>query len=135
MPSTTLADPSLLIRFALAFGLGMLIGLQREWSESRMAGIRTFPIIALVGAVAASLTTLLGNQAGGWLLGAGLLAMTAVVFLGNWLKLRDGDTEPGLTTEVTMLLAYLVGALVVLGDPVHGVVLTGAVAVLLHLKT
>ena len=130
MGTSALADPSLLIRFALAFGLGMLIGLQREWSSTRMAGIRTFPIVALVGAVAASLV----ESAGGWTLAAGLLAMTAVTVLGNWLKLKQGSAAPGLTTEVTMLLAYLLGAIVVLGDPVHAVVLTGAVAVLLQLK-
>lgn len=130
MDTSALADPSLLIRFALAFGLGMLIGLQREWSSTRMAGIRTFPIVALVGAVAAALV----EPAGGWLLATGLIAMTAVTILGNWLKLQQGAAEPGLTTEVTMMLAYLLGAMVVLGDPVHAVVLTGAVAVLLQLK-
>lgn len=130
MDTSALADPSLLIRFALAFGLGLLIGLQREWSSTRMAGIRTFPIVALVGAVAASLV----GPAGGWVLAMGLVAMTAVTILGNWLKLKQGVAEPGLTTEVTILLAYLLGAMVVLGDPVHAVVLTGAVAVLLQLK-
>ena len=130
MDTSALADPSLLVRFALAFGLGMLIGLQREWSSTRMAGIRTFPIVALVGAAAASLV----GSAGGWLLAAGLVAMTAVTILGNWLKLKQGVAEPGLTTEVTMLLAYLLGSMAVLGDPVHAVVLTGAVAVLLQLK-
>lgn len=134
MSSTGLADPGLLTRFALAFGLGMLLGLQREWSASRMAGIRTFPIIALVGAVAAAISVTPTMPDGGWLLAAGLVAMTAMVILGNWLKSRDGEAEPGLTTEVTMLLAYLLGALVVLSEPMLAVVVTGAVAVLLQLK-
>ena len=46
-------EQEILLRFGLALGLGMLIGLQRERSRSRdLAGIRTFALIALFGALA-----------------------------------------------------------------------------------
>lgn len=134
MPDPSAADPSLalLIRFGIALGLGMLIGLQREWSDTKIAGIRTYPIIALLGAVAASLSP----EGSIWLLAGGLVALTILTVLGNWLKTRSDElvTEPGLTTEMAMLLVFLLGAMVVLGDPVHALVLSGAVAVLLQLK-
>lgn len=37
----------------IATGLGLLVGFQREWAEARTAGIRTFPLIALFGALTA----------------------------------------------------------------------------------
>jgi uncharacterized membrane protein YhiD involved in acid resistance len=46
--------PDLALRFAVALGLGMLIGLERERSkpEEGGAGVRTFALIALTGAIA-----------------------------------------------------------------------------------
>ena len=53
---------SLLSRFAVALGIGLLIGLERGWhtrkmqSGMRAAGIRTFAVSSLLGAVAAALS-------------------------------------------------------------------------------
>ena len=46
-------DLFLFERLALAVGLGLLIGLQRRWRVSDIAGIRTFPLIAMLGALIA----------------------------------------------------------------------------------
>ena len=51
---------------AVAFGLGLLVGLQREKAASEIAGIRSFPLITLSGA----LTGLLALSFGGWVLAA-----------------------------------------------------------------
>ena len=47
-------DEPLALRFAVALGLGILIGLERERSkgEEGGAGVRTFALIALAGAIA-----------------------------------------------------------------------------------
>ena len=56
---------------AIALGLGLLVGLQRQWSHSKIAGIRTFPLITMLGA----LCGLVGREAGAaWIIGAGLIA-------------------------------------------------------------
>ena len=55
-------NPDLALRFAVALGLGMLIGLERERSKSEEggAGVRTFALIALTGAIAGYLGKNLG---------------------------------------------------------------------------
>jgi len=112
-----------------AFGLGLLVGLQRERSESEVAGIRTFPLITLSGA----LCGLLAKAFGGWVLAAGLLAMTALVISASIIKQRK-SYDPGLTTEVAALFMFSLGAYLCIGSLTTGVVLGGLVAVLLQLK-
>lgn len=50
-------DPQLALRFAVAIGLGILLGLERERTkgEDGGAGVRTFALIALSGAIGALL--------------------------------------------------------------------------------
>lgn len=48
-------EPSLLVQRGIALGFGLLVGLQREWAVSRVAGIRTFTLITLSGVVVAML--------------------------------------------------------------------------------
>ena len=48
----------------IAPGLGLLVGLQRERSHSRWAGIRTFPLITLLGTICG----LLSANLGGWII-------------------------------------------------------------------
>jgi uncharacterized membrane protein (DUF4010 family) len=115
---------------AIALGLGLIVGLQRESAESKLAGLRTFPLVTLLGSVCA----LLAPAAGGWILAAGLLGVAAATAMGNAARLRDPDPSPGITTEVALLLMYGVGASTVLGDRAVAVVLGGTIAVLLHFK-
>ena len=129
----------LITRLALALGLGLLVGLQRQRLSTRMAGIRTFSLITLLGAVCAALAEPFGVA----ILAAGLLAVVALAVLGNLLKVQHaastgqneaGQIDPGLTTEVAMLLMYTIGAYVMVGDAIVGLVVAGSVAVLLQLK-
>jgi uncharacterized membrane protein (DUF4010 family) len=119
------------IKLALALALGLLVGLQRERAESRLAGVRTFPLITLLGAVAA----LAGQTLGAWIVPAGLLALAGLIIMGNVAKMRLQVIDPGLTTEVAILLMYAVGAyLVAGGHTAAALAVGGTVAVLLHLK-
>jgi uncharacterized membrane protein (DUF4010 family) len=123
-------DLIVLQQLAVAFGLGLLLGLQRERTESSIGGIRTFPLIALFGTVCA----LLEKAFGGWVVAAGLLALVAVVIYSNFAKLKSGDIDSGMTTEVAALLLYGLGAYVVIGSMVVAVVVGGAMAALLQFK-
>jgi uncharacterized membrane protein (DUF4010 family) len=123
-------DPSkVFLDLALALGAGLLVGLQRERAGSAIAGIRTFPLITLAGAVAATLP----EPASAWGVACGLLAIGALCFIGNWTR-RLADESPGVTTEAAMVLMFLVGALVVYGPRSAAVAVGAAVAVLLHAK-
>jgi uncharacterized membrane protein (DUF4010 family) len=115
----------------VALGLGLLVGLQRESAESPLAGLRTFPLVTLLGATCA----LLSVGTGGWLLAAGLVGVAAATAMGNAARLRDTSPDSGITTEVALLLMYALGAYAVLGHRAVAVVLGGTVAVLLHFKS
>ncbi|WP_299592511.1 MgtC/SapB family protein [uncultured Microbulbifer sp.] len=126
-----LLDAESIAAFAIALGLGLLIGLQRERTTDRLGGIRTFPLIALFGALTAQLSLSPGME---WLMLTGLLAMIALILLGNLDRLRGDEDTAGITTEVSALLVYLLGAFLVLGDKTVAVTVGGTIAVLLHFK-
>lgn len=115
---------------AIALGLGLIVGLQRESAESKLAGLRTFPLVTLLGSVCA----LLAPTTGGWVVAAGLLGVAAATAMGNAARLKEEGSDPGITTEVALLLMYGLGAYTVLGDGATAIVLGGTIAVLLHFK-
>jgi uncharacterized membrane protein (DUF4010 family) len=114
----------------VALGLGLLVGLQRESAASPLAGLRTFPLVTLLGATCA----LLSAGTSGWLLAAGLVGIAAATAMGNAARLRGPSPDAGITTEVALLLMYALGAYAVLGHRAAAVVMGGTVAVLLHFK-
>lgn len=129
-------DAGLLQDLILAVGLGLLVGLQREWRSERPAGIRTFALITLLG----SLCAFASGRNGHWIMAAGLLAVAAILWLGNWMTGRNREAEGqssegrGVTTEVAALVMFLVGAILVDGHTEMAIVITGVTAVLLHWK-
>lgn len=121
---------STLLKLLVALALGLLVGLQRQRAASRVAGVRTFPLITLAGAVAALLAPALGPG----LLAAGALALAALLVMANVIKLRLAEPDPGTTTEFAALLMYGVGAYLIVGHMAVAVALGATVALLLHLK-
>jgi uncharacterized membrane protein (DUF4010 family) len=117
-------------QLAIALGLGLLVGLQREYAASQLAGIRTFPLVTILGVVCA----MLAQSFGGWVIAAGLMAVAGLIIVGNLEKLHAGPADPGLTTEVAMLLMYGVGAYVVVGPETIAIALGAGAAVLLQYK-
>lgn len=103
-------EPFVSVGTALAAGL--LIGLEREQSQrpgegAFIGGVRTYPLFALLGV----LTMLLGKVFGIWLplLGFGAVAgFVAISYADDVRRERDR----GLTTEVSILLTFLLGVLV-----------------------
>jgi uncharacterized membrane protein (DUF4010 family) len=92
--------------FSVALAIGLLIGLERERSKGegptrRAAGLRTFALAALLGALTMHIggAPLLGVAEGA------VAALTAVSYF------RDRESNPGLTTEIGLLLTPLLGAL------------------------
>ncbi|MCA9262788.1 MAG: MgtC/SapB family protein [Planctomycetales bacterium] len=115
---------------ALSLGLGLLVGLQREWKESDVAGIRTFPLITLLGTIAYQLDA----SGSPWIVATGLLAVATLLTIANFMKANVGRADPGITTEAAALLMYLIGAAIGAGYTAPAVVTTGIAAVLLHWK-
>ncbi len=121
---------SLFQQLGIALGLGLLVGLQRERVASRLAGVRTFPLITILGTVCA----LLAQTFGGWIIALGLVALAGLIVVGKLATLKEGPPDPGLTTEVAMLLMFSVGAYLVIGHRTIAIAIGGGVAVLLQFK-
>jgi len=71
---------------------------------------------------------------GAWIIAAGALAIVALAFLGNILALKRDQADPGMSTEVAMLVMYAVGALAWLAPMEVPAAVGVGVAVLLHAK-
>ncbi len=120
----------LLQDLVIAVGLGLLVGMQREWRE-RPVGIRTFTLITVLG----SLCAFISREHGHWVLAAGLVAVAAVLWLGSWRRSRAANpADRGITTEMAALVMFLVGAILADGHTEMAIVVTGTTAVLLHWK-
>lgn len=120
-----------LTSLGIAAGLGLLVGLQRERAHKPLAGFRSFALISVLGAVCA----LMAEAYGGWIVAAGLLAVTAALVIGNVIALRKPeDLGTGITTEVAAILMFAVGAYAVAGPPTVVVALGVGVAILLQEK-
>ncbi len=104
MPSSP--DFSTLIGLSVALGIGLLVGAERERRKGSgptrgAAGIRTFAVSSLLGAVAVLL--------GGGLLLAAVALVTGALALVAYQRSREQD--PGMTTEIALLLTCLLGGL------------------------
>ncbi len=125
--TTPLVD--VIIHLLLAGGLGALIGLEREQSESggSFAGSRTFPLFALYGALVQAFFP------GMLPLAVGTLAVPlTVAYVGKvW---YEGDI--GLTTLVAALITLVLGAMTMHSNrgAVVAIIIGGLVTVLLSVK-
>jgi uncharacterized membrane protein (DUF4010 family) len=91
---------------SVALGCGLLIGIERERRKGdgpgrAFAGLRTFAVACLAGA-AAALTQIEGVV----VTGAALVAALGVLAYRN-----DRSGDPGATTELALLLTYLIGVI------------------------
>lgn len=106
-------DASAIWSLLVAALLGFLIGLERERKRelagSIFAGVRTFPLIALFGAI----TSRLALATSYWVLVAGVVAMGGLLVLAYW-RTSSGPKVGG-TTEVAALVAFGLGGLAGLG--------------------
>lgn len=105
------------IKLAIALAIGMLVGFERE-SASKDAGIRTFGLTAMLGAVGIMISTAFC-----------LVALAGVVVLIALFNARGLTSNRSLeiTTGAALLVTFALGTLVGLGHtftPVAGAILT-----------
>jgi uncharacterized membrane protein (DUF4010 family) len=124
-----------LLNFASALAVGLLIGAERGWQERNTedgrlaAGIRTYGLTGLLGGFA----MLLGERFGvaAWaVVFIGFAALVLASYFGDLLQFGD----KGLTSEVAMLITFILGSLAVAGHPPLAAAGAVAVALLLSLK-
>lgn len=133
-------------RFGVSLAIGALVGAERHWRErdeadgQRTAGLRTFTLIGLFGAVAAALDLALrgaggsvsGNPLPGGLVLIGLFLPFSAAFILFHYREQIAEQDFSVTTVVAAMLTYALGALAVIGDMrmagACGVVLAGILA-------
>jgi uncharacterized membrane protein (DUF4010 family) len=106
VPEPSLPPPGVVAPLAAALGCGLLIGIERErrkgsGPERELAGVRSFALVCVLGAV----STLWSRP---WLTVVGALFVAALTVVAY---ARDKSDDPGITTELALLLTYLIGAL------------------------
>lgn len=120
---------------AAALVVGLLVGLQRGWQEreaaegGRVAGLRTFALIGLLGGVLGVLL----DRTGGWPLAAAL-AGVAAYFAVSYRHVVRASGSLSATSGVAALVTLLLGVLAAEGRPVTAVAFAVVVALLLDLK-
>lgn len=117
------------INLGVALAIGFLIGIERERSKGTgpgraVAGLRTFTLISLAGA--------LGLWLGGIAVFIATAAIVGVLIAVGYIRTRD--TDPGLTTEIAMIITLLLGGLTV-REPRLAAALAVIVAILLAFRS
>lgn len=132
----------LISRFAVALGIGLLIGLERGWrtreerAGSRTAGIRTFAISGVLGAVIGALSQSLGGAAsagGGVVLGLGFAAYAGVMMVFCREENR-ADKSFSATTAVAAMVTFALGAYALAGDMRAAAALAVATTLILAMR-
>lgn len=115
----TFEPNEIILGLGLALVAGGLIGLERERHalverKETFGGARTFPMIALLGA----LLGLWSASAGIAIFAIGFVALALLIALGTIRARNDGDSAPGpgLTSEIAALLVYTISAIPFAGD-------------------
>jgi uncharacterized membrane protein (DUF4010 family) len=126
--------PPQAVQIALVLFLSFLIGLEREehrasGGQYSFGGVRTFPLIGLIGY---SIALVSGAQM--LLLAIGFMVVAGFLLLSYWHKITTAETA-GVTTEMSGLATFLVGALVCSGHFWIATTLAVASLLLLDLKT
>jgi uncharacterized membrane protein (DUF4010 family) len=100
-----IVDNTLWLDLAVALGIGLLIGAERERSKGidpdrSLAGIRTFTIVSLLGAVSTVVNF--------WLLVVSVICVTVFAAIAYVVRV---DKHPGLTTEISLVFTVILGGL------------------------
>lgn len=108
------------LALAYALAVGLIIGLERGWSQrdksegQRFAGLRTFAITSLLGGLLPLLTHVLPETFVLVLWVAVFFSITALVVVAHLLDARQ-TSDFGITTELALLLTFLLGSLCAIG--------------------
>ncbi|HZZ42726.1 MAG TPA: DUF4010 domain-containing protein [Tepidisphaeraceae bacterium] len=102
LTATQFPHPDVAAKIAIATGIGLLVGLEREWAQKEI-GVRTFAITGLLGMLAVALSPSL-------VFAALVAVLLMVTFLNIHSLLRDRSLE--LTTSICLVVVFVLGALV-----------------------
>ncbi|MDN5870715.1 MAG: MgtC/SapB family protein [Nitrococcus sp.] len=120
---------------AISLAVGLLIGLERGWEQRdeeeghRVAGIRTFMLIGLLGGI----TALLAAQYGAIILGFGILGV-ALISSTAYFVTTQSSHQYGITSQAAFMATYALGAVAASGHPEAAAAAAVVIAIVLGLK-
>ena len=125
-----------LLKFFIALALGTLIGLEREYARYRerghtYAGIRTFPLMALFGAIAAYL----GQTISLWILYISLLLLGLLIVVAYFILAEQDQRNSGATSEIAGFLTFFIGILSFHGEYSFALILSVIIATILYARS
>jgi uncharacterized membrane protein (DUF4010 family) len=120
----TLLPSDISIKLAISVGIGLLVGLEREWSQKDL-GIRTFAIAAMLGAL-----SMLSGSGFAYVSFGGILL---IVLLSGWRRIHEAKPVE-TTTFAAVMLTFVLGVLVGQGHHYTPVAAAIVMTLLLSLK-
>lgn len=124
------------VHFAAALLTGLLIGIERGWTlrgaadGTRVAGIRTFTLLGLVGGASGHLSAIRYE-----LVGAGLMAGTVTVLAIGYWRSTGAGRRPDATTAIAATVTLALGFLAGVGEPALAIAGAAVVTLLLALRS
>ena len=121
----------LIVKLVISGLLGLLIGIERELliqkeKKEIAAGLRTFTLITLLGTLSSYISTHMI-----WFLP---LMLSGIILLNLASYFATSKKSIGLTTEITMLIAFLIGSLVYYGEEKLAIAFTVLMVTLLSTR-
>jgi len=117
-----------ILQLAIALAIGLIIGMERGWQSrdspqgSRTAGVRSFAFVGLFG----GLSALLASKFGANILAVTFLGLVLIVAFSYRISAK-GSQDFGITTELSLLITFILGALT--GSGLEGEAVASAVVV------
>lgn len=112
MPDNAVLNTDQLASLAISLALGMLVGIQRGWINrkmqpgSRVAGIRTYSLVGLLGGIAGILSASYGH----WIIGVMFLCLT-IIMVSAYINSQKVKHDLSITSLIGMLLTFSFGVL------------------------
>jgi len=130
-----MVDIAIAQNFLIALALGVLIGLEREYARFKKkghdyAGIRTFPLIALFGALSAYF----GDTISQWVLVTNTLILGALIVVYYYALSTKDKNKYGATSEVAGFITFFIGVLCFHGELNFAIAIAVVVTVILFAK-
>jgi len=122
--------------FMIALALGALIGLEREYARYKKrghdyAGIRTFPLISLFGALAAYF----GDIISPWVLLGSMVLVGVLIIISYFVGVEMSRKYHGATSEVAGFITFFVGVLCYYGEYTFAAFIAIVMTIILYARS
>lgn len=124
---------------AIACAIGLVVGSERGWHHrergegARVAGIRTFTVVAMLGGLVGTITNGLAGDNALLICALTFVPLALLLSAGHWQATRiDGDLS--ITTEVAAMVTFWLGVMPAFNLTLPAAASAVILALLLHLK-